>query len=112
MDFGFGLNPSSAIELDKQDISLYGKLCRIEPTASTCMACGSCSATCTAAPWSGMSVRKVILGLQRGRDEEVDRMLSACMLCGKCTMVCPRGINTRHLILTLCRIDKNGEVVR
>ena len=75
MDFGFGLNPSSAIELDRQDLSLYGKLCRIEPTALTCMACGSCSATCTAAPWSGMSVRKVILGLQRGRDEEVDRML-------------------------------------
>ena len=38
MDFGFSLNPSSAIELDKLDLSLYGKLCRLEPTASTCMA--------------------------------------------------------------------------
>ena len=90
MDFGFKLSPSSAVNLDTVDRS----------------------ATCTAAPWSGMSVRKVILGLQRGRDDEVDRMLSRCMLCGKCTMVCPRGINTRHLILTLCRLDRKGEVVR
>ena len=49
-----------------------------------------------------MSIRKVVLNLQRGRD--IEKMLSNCMLCGKCTMVCPRGINTRHLILSLCRI--------
>ena len=112
MNFGFSISPSSTINLDKVDFSLYDRLCEIEPDAKKCMACGSCSATCTAAPWSGMSVRKVILGLQRGRDEEVDAMLSRCMLCGKCTMVCPRGINTRHLILTLCRLDRKGEVVR
>ena len=76
MDFGFGLNPSSAIELDKQDLSLYNKLCRIEPTAATCIACGSCSATCTAAGYSGMSVRKLLIDLQRGRNQEVEQMLS------------------------------------
>ena len=38
--------------------------------------------------------------------DPIARMLQACMLCGKCTMVCPRGINTRHLILSLCRIYK------
>ena len=112
MDFGFKLSPSSAINLDKVDLSLYERLAAMEPDLRICMACGSCSATCTAAPWTGMSVRKVLLGLQRGRDAEVDRMLSGCMLCGKCTMVCPRGINTRQLILTLCRLDQNGEVVR
>ena len=109
MDFGFSLNPSSAIELDKLDISLYEKLCRLEPTASTCMACGSCSATCTAAGYSGMSVRKLLLDLQRGRNREVEQMLSHCMLCGKCTMVCPRGINTRKVILTVSRLYENVE---
>ena len=73
-----------------------------EPDARICMSCGSCSASCTAASFSGMSLRKVILALQR--DQDVRPMLSNCMLCGKCTMVCPRGINTRHLILTLYRI--------
>ena len=107
MDFGFGISPSATVNLDKVDLTLYDKMCELEPDIKKCMACGSCSATCTAAPWSGMSVRKVILGIQRGKD--VSKMLSNCMLCGKCTMVCPRGINTRHLILSLCRIyDKGG----
>ena len=101
-DSGFKLSKSSAIELDKVDTSLYERLCQAEPGARICMNCGSCGATCTAGPYSGMSLRKVILGLQRGQD--VRSMLSGCMLCGKCSMVCPRGINTRHLILTLCRI--------
>jgi len=103
-DFGFSLSRSSAVELDAVDLGLYRELERLEPGVRTCMACGSCSASCTAAPWSGMSVRKLILALQRGKD--VEKMLNCCMLCGKCTMVCPRGINTRHLILSLCRIYK------
>ncbi|MBR3074152.1 MAG: 4Fe-4S dicluster domain-containing protein [Bacteroidales bacterium] len=102
IDFGFGLAKSSAVKLDEVQLGLYRELERLEPGVRTCIACGSCSASCTASQWSGMSVRKVILALQRGKD--VSGMLSNCMLCGKCTMVCPRGINTRHLILSLCRI--------
>ena len=117
--FGFKLSASSTIDLDKMDRSKFEQLCSMEPDARRCMACGSCSATCTAAPFSGMSVRKVLLCLQRGREDEAIKlllclqrgkedeaikMLSACMLCGKCTMVCPRGINTRHLILCISRI--------
>ncbi len=101
-DFGFKLSKSATLDLDKADTGLYERLCSLEPDARICMNCGSCSATCTAAPFSGMSLRKVILGLQRGQD--VRPMLQGCMLCGKCSMVCPRGINTRHLLLTLCRI--------
>lgn len=99
-DFGFGLSKSSVIDLDKVGRKCYDRVCEAEPSAKVCMNCGSCSASCTAAPFSGMSLRKVLLGLQRGQD--VRAMLSNCMLCGKCTMVCPRGINTRHLILTVC----------
>ena len=103
-DFGFKLSPSSALDLDRVDRTLFERLAEQEPDARICMACGSCSATCTAAPYTGMSVRKVLLAIQRGREKEAAAMLSGCMLCGKCTMVCPRGINTRHLILSLCRI--------
>jgi heterodisulfide reductase subunit C len=104
MDFGFKLSPSSAVNLDRVDLSLYERLLTLEPDAKICMACGSCSASCTAAPFTGMSVRKVLLAIQRGKEKEAAAMLSGCMLCGKCTMVCPRGINTRYLILSLCRI--------
>ena len=133
IDFGFGLSKSSTVRLDEVDLTLYRELEKLEPDVRICMGCGSCSATCTAAPWSGMSVRKVILALQRvepqrtmsppehvihvlcapegtpsavGALQNIEKMLSACMLCGKCSMVCPRGINTRHLILSLCRIYK------
>lgn len=107
--FGFKISPSSAINLDKIDRSRFDKLCSIEPDAVRCMACGSCSATCPAAEFSGMSVRKVLHCLQRRKEEEAFRMMSNCMLCGKCTMVCPRGINTRHLILSICRIYDKEE---
>lgn len=102
MDFGFGLSKSSTVNLDKVDRTLMERVCAEEPGARSCMSCGSCSATCTAAPFSGMSLRKVILALERGQD--VRGMMSACMLCGKCTMVCPRGINTRHLLLTISKL--------
>ena len=107
--FGFKLSPSSTIDLDKVDRKLYDKLCSIEPSARYCMACGSCSATCTSARYTGMSMRKVLLDLQRSKEKEAAEMISACMLCGKCTMVCPRGINTRRIILTISQIYKEEE---
>ena len=110
--FGFKISPSAAIDLDTIDRSRFEELCRVEPDAVRCMACGSCSATCPAAEFSGMSVRKVLLMLQRGKEKEAFRLMSNCMLCGKCTMVCPRGINTRHLILSICRIYDDKEETR
>ena len=104
--FGFKLSPSSAINLDKIDRTLFDERCRIDPDALRCMACGSCTATCTSSALSGMSVRKMLMNLQRGKIDETARMISGCMLCGKCTMVCPRGIKTRHLILTVSRLYK------
>ncbi len=101
IDFGFKISKSSTIDLDKADTTQYEHLCEIEPDARLCMNCGSCTATCTAAKFGNMSFRQVIIKLQRG--EDVGNMLSSCQLCGKCIMLCPRGINTRRLILEICR---------
>lgn len=100
-NFGFKISKSSTVDLNKADISRFERLCRVVPEARTCMNCGSCSATCTACSFGEMSLRHVLLGIQRGQD--VREMLSHCQLCGKCMMVCPRGINTRQVILELCR---------
>lgn len=102
--FGFRISPSSTINLDTLDRTRFEELCRIEPDASRCMSCGSCGATCPASEYSGMSMRKVLLYLQRGREDAAFRIMKNCMLCGKCSMVCPRGINTRHILLTISRI--------
>ena len=109
MNFGFNLSPSSTVDLDKVDLSLYDRLAELDPGVRTCIGCGSCSATCTASAYSGMSVRKLLLSLQRGQMREAEKMLSNCMLCGKCMMVCPRGINTRRLILNVSRLYDNVE---
>lgn len=102
--FGFKLSPSSTIDMDKVARERFDALCRVEPDAARCMACGSCSATCPASGFSGMSVRKVLLYLQRGMEKDAFRLMSNCMMCGKCTMLCPRGINTRNLLLSISRI--------
>lgn len=106
INFGFKIAPSSAVNLDELDMQRFNELCKREPDVLKCMACGSCSATCPASSFSGMSLRKVINNLQRGKEKEAYSMLNNCMLCGKCLMVCPRGINTRHLILSICSIYK------
>lgn len=101
-DFGFKLSKSSTIDLSRVDNGKFEQLCGLEPGARTCIGCGSCSASCPAVCLSGMSMRKVLLAMQRGQD--VRPMLRHCMLCGKCTMVCPRGLNTRNIILKICRL--------
>lgn len=107
--FGFKISPSSAINLDNVNRDLFEELCALEPDAKRCISCGSCSATCPAGDFSGMSIRKTLLYLQRGKNEDAFKIMKTCMLCGKCTMVCPRGINTRQLILSVCKVYKKEE---
>ncbi len=104
MDFGFSLSPSSRIDLDLFDREKFRQLTELEPDVLKCMACGSCTATCTAGKFAKNSLRSAILYLQNGQSAQALEYLKPCMLCGKCFMVCPRGINTRHLILSILKI--------
>ena len=103
IDFGYGLTPSSTIDLDRADMKLYNRLAELEPDLLKCMACGSCCASCSAGNFTSMNLRKIMLTLSRG-DESILKDIRSCMLCGKCIMVCPRGINTRHVILSICKL--------
>ena len=102
--FGFALTPSSRIDLDKFNKEKFASLVKLEPDSVKCMACGSCTASCTAGKFTRTSVRSAILALQNGQEKEALDMLKGCLLCGKCSMVCPRAINTRHLIISICKI--------
>ena len=102
--FGYTLNPSSRIDLDKGDLRKFAALTTIEPDVLKCMACGSCTASCTAGKFARTSLRSAILALQNGKEADALLLLQGCLLCGKCTMVCPRGINTRHLILAISTV--------
>lgn len=102
--FGYALTPSSRISLDQADPVKFAALAALEPDVLKCMACGSCTATCSAGKFTRTSLRSAILSLRNGQEKEALELLQGCMLCGKCIMVCPRAINTRHLILSICKI--------
>ncbi|MGN0189464.1 MAG: (4Fe-4S)-binding protein, partial [Candidatus Cryptobacteroides sp.] len=75
MDFGFSISRSSAVNLDNAATGRFTMLHSLEPDVLKCIACGSCTASCPAGRFSGMSLRKVILNLQRGREKEAMEML-------------------------------------
>ena len=104
VDFGFGLVPSSRINLDLFDREKFEALAAVEPDVCKCMACGSCTAVCTAGKFVRTSVRSAIEEIQNGHPDKALDLLKSCQLCGKCSMVCPRGINTRHLILSISKV--------
>jgi heterodisulfide reductase subunit C len=110
IDFGYGLTPSATLRIENVQNPRFMELHALEPDVVKCIAC---AASCSAGCFTEMSLRRVILSLQRGREKETLPMLRHCMLCGKCQLVCPRGINTRHLILSIGKVyglDKNEEV--
>ncbi|HPF00052.1 MAG: 4Fe-4S dicluster domain-containing protein [Bacteroidales bacterium] len=100
-EFGFKINKSAQIDLDKADDSLYRIICDLEPSLKVCIFCGSCAGTCTAGQFTSFSFRRLSVELRRGMVEEVKEEISKCMLCGKCTLVCPRNVNTRHILYHL-----------
>ncbi|PKP00468.1 MAG: (4Fe-4S)-binding protein [Bacteroidetes bacterium HGW-Bacteroidetes-8] len=101
VNFGFKLSSSKRIDLDSSDSDLFLKLKAESGTITQCIACGSCASSCSAGNFTPVNFRKAILLIERGRNEEAKELIKGCMLCGKCTLVCPRGINTREIILSI-----------
>lgn len=109
IDFGFSISKSSHIQMDNLDMKSFEKLLALNPDINICMSCGACTATCTAANFTDMSFRQVILMLQRGKEKEALKKIKSCMMCGKCMMVCGRGINTRNILRSITRIYKEED---
>ena len=47
--------------------------------------------------------RKVHTLVRRGEYQGAYEEMNKCMLCGKCRLVCPRGINTRGVVMLIKR---------
>lgn len=103
-DFGFGIKKSGVIDLDKADMSLLREIAAEEPSFLHCFYCGTCTATCSAGKYTGFNLRRLQLLIKRGQLDEVSERISECMLCGKCQWVCPKGVNTRHVVML---VNKN-----
>ena len=92
MEWGFTISRPRAVDLDKNDMGYSKRLLREHPELQTCIACGNCTATCTAGALVKFNVRKLQTLVRRGEYQGVR---------GKCLLVCPRGINIRQLVQTL-----------
>lgn len=98
-DFGFSILKARHIDYDANDKSIAEYIHEREPSFSICIECGCCSATCTTGNFTHFSLREIHILLKRGENDAVRDQINKCMLCGKCILVCPRGVNTRNIIL-------------
>jgi len=98
VNFGYSVLPISIHDLDKVNLDLSDSITGDEPSFLLCIACGSCSATCTAGSFTSFSFRQLCHQIRRGESLEAIAESEKCMMCGKCTLACPRNVNTRNII--------------
>ena len=101
IDFGYSIHTDRQIDFDKTDKTIAAYVRSKEPGFDMCIACGSCTATCSANKFTEMNFRKIILLAKRGMVSQLKNELDKCMFCGKCQLACPRGIQTRNIIMHL-----------
>ena len=102
-DFGYTISPDRQIDFDRSDQRIAKYLYEHEPSFRYCFACGTCTATCSAGLFTDFSLRNLIGNIKRGEVKKVKSEVGKCMLCGKCQLACPRGVNTRNVILGIQR---------
>ena len=101
VNFGFTISVTRAVEYDKNDKGCAEYVTLRVPSSSACIGCGGCSATCTAGNLTEFNIRKIQMLMKRGENQLYKEQLHKCMLCGKCLTVCPRGVDTRGMILAM-----------
>jgi heterodisulfide reductase subunit C len=97
--FGYAISKGRQINYDTNDRSIAEYIYAKEPSFRLCIECGGCSATCTTGNLTKFSLRELHILIKRGENELVKNSIKKCMLCGKCTLVCPRGVNTRNIVV-------------
>lgn len=103
-NWGYTVNKDNQIDFDKNSKEISQKVLELEPSFGFCMACGTCSGTCSAANFTQLSLRRINVLISRGETDKLFKEISKCMLCGKCSLLCPRGVNTRNLILSIKKV--------
>jgi len=103
IDFGYNISNDNQIDYDNTNKSVAAYIRSKEPTFDLCISCGSCASTCSAANKTDFSLRKINILIKRGEITGLEAEIKKCMFCGKCQLVCPRGVNTRKLILFIIR---------
>ncbi len=99
--WGYSITEARVVNYDKNDKAFAAYLAQKAPSSKLCIGCGGCTATCTAGNITEFNIRKLHMLVKRGENDEARKNLHKCMLCGKCLLVCPRGVDTRKMILAM-----------
>ena len=94
INFGYTISKPRAIDIDRNNLRKSDEILR---------GCGACTAVCTAGNLTEFNFRKVHTLVRRGEYQGAYEEMNKCMLCGKCRLVCPRGINTRGVVMLIKR---------
>ena len=108
-DFGYTINKQRVIDLDKNGSKTIAKVKMLEPSVSICIGCGTCTGTCSANVFTQFNLRQLMLLVNRDETAKLKQEIEKCMLCGKCMLVCPRGVNTRNVLLAINRVFTEQE---
>ena len=106
-NFGFTISKGRQLNFDEMRPEKVDKLLELVPSYKLCIGCGGCTAACSVAGFTDFNIRKIHTAFLRAQYEGLDEQLKRCMLCGKCLLVCPRGVNTRSLIINMRRLLAN-----
>jgi len=109
--FGYFINKDRQIDYDANNLRISRFIDDYEPSFKMCISCGTCSATCTAAQFTDFNLRRLMVLIRRGEENNIPAEFDKCMLCGKCTLVCPRGVNTRNIIIAVKKAIKHFQII-
>lgn len=108
--WGYSISKARSINYDKNDKTFAAYLSKKAPDSNLCIGCGGCTATCTAGNLTPFNIRKLQMLVKRGENEEARSGIQKCMLCGKCQLTCPRGVDTRRMILAMIEYLNNEKL--
>jgi heterodisulfide reductase subunit C len=97
--FGYTISKGRQIDFESNNRRIAEFIMEKEPSFRLCIECGGCSSTCTTGNYTRFSLRELNILIKRGENDSISENIKKCMLCGKCTLVCPRGVNTRNVVV-------------
>ena len=93
INFGYTISKPRAIDIDRNNLRKSDEILREMPELQACIA----------GNLTEFNFRKVHTLVRRGEYQGAYEEMNKCMLCGKCRLVCPRGINTRGVVMLIKR---------
>jgi heterodisulfide reductase subunit C len=97
--FGYKISRQRVIDYDANDRTIANYILDREKSFRMCIECGGCAGSCTTGNFTSFSLRELYILIKRGENEKPKEKIKQCMLCGKCILLCPRGVNTRNVVL-------------